>query len=254
MPVFLKPLVRNEMSSYISGHGHKREWRKYNKSLNVTKLQLLPKPADKTLTFRGLVKSEEKRDIHNSTGPVKNSFSKKLKKKGKHGKHLFGKHDKMVRTRVKVKQKNGIIKYKYKMVAVKRAKDKTRDENGDKIAKQYVNYLVTLQFHEMEYEDKTNRVFNQPWMIEGKARFTRTPAISIHPAKLKCQCRDFMFVWEKALAEKDGLWPNNKWTKYIRLTSLAENPPRNPMEKMGYCKHVATMIEYLNQSKLLRNT
>ncbi len=239
------------MTKYRDGYGNKREWRNYNDSLNVSKFQL--NPGDKVMTFRGLVKSEELRDPHNSTGAVTNSLAKKSKKKGKNGKHKYGKHDKMVSTRVKVKQKNGIIKYVTKMVAVKRAKDKTRDESGNKIAKRHVNYLVTVQFHEVEYKAEQNRIYNMKWKVEGKDMYSRTPAISTHPAKIKCQCRDFMFTWEKALAENNGLWPNNKWTKYVRLTSLAEYPRRNPMEKMGYCKHIETMLSYLNDSGLLRN-
>ncbi len=238
------------MTKYRDGYGNKREWRNYNDSLNVSKFQL--NPGDKVVTFRGLVKSEELRDPHNSIGAVTNSLSKRKKKKGK--KTKLKDNEKMVKTRVKVKQKNGVIKYVTKMVLVKRAKDKTRDEDGNKIAKRHVNYLVTIQFHEMEFVEKGNRIYNQKWKVEGKDKFSRTPAISIHPAKIKCQCRDFMFTWEKALAEKNGLWPNNKWTSYIRLTSLAEYPRRNPMEKMGYCKHVETLLTYLNDSGLVRNT
>lgn len=259
--VFLKPLVKHEMDNYRDGYGNKREWRNYNDTLNVTKFQL--KPGDKVVTFRGLVKSEEVRDPNNCIGAVDNKIAKKKReaKKAKKAKQLAalkkGKKDpniRMVKTRVKVKQKNGVIKYVTKLIAVKKAKDKTKDEDGSKIAKRHVNYLVTVQFLEMEYKQTPNRIYNQKWKVEGKDVYSRTPAISIHPAKIKCQCRDFMFTWEKSLAEQNGLWPNNKWTKYVRLTSLDEYPRRNPKEKMGYCKHVETLLTYLNDSGLIRNT
>ena len=67
-------------------------------------------------------------------------------------------------------------------------------------------------------------------------------------------CRDFMMTWERPLALKGALWPNNVWTKYKRKTdfnpmekpSPVKNPPyRNPDEKMGICKHIQNLIDYL---------
>jgi hypothetical protein len=229
MPVFIKPLVKSEMTQYRDGYGNNREWRKYNTHLNVSKVQLIPAPGNKTLTYRGLVKSEELRDPNNSIGLPKHKVTKKKVKK-------------QVRDK-----KTGKMKTVVKEVSsVKR---------GDKApgSLRHVNYLVTVQFHEVAYQDAEDKNFNQKWKVEGKDKFSRTPTIEKHPAMMKCQCRDFQFTWEKALAENGGLWPNNKWTKYVRLTSLAEYPRRNPKEKMGYCKHVATLLSYMHESGLLRN-
>lgn len=228
MPVYIKPLVKTEMTQYRDGYGNKREWRKYNTALNVSKVQLIPAPGNKTLTFRGVVKSEELRDPNNSIGIPKHKITKKKVKK-------------------KVKMKNG----KYKTVV----KEVSSIKRGDKApgALRHVNYLVTVQFHEMEYASGEDKKFNQKWKVEGRDTFSKTPTIEKHPVMMKCQCRDFQFTWEKSLAENGGLWPNNRWTRYVRLTPLSEYPARNPKEKMGYCKHVATLLTYMHDSGLVKN-
>lgn len=238
MPVFIKPLAQSEMTQYRDGYGNKREWRKYNNKLNVSKVQLVPQAGKKVegkdtnikVTFRGLVKSEELRDPNNSIGIPKHKITKKkIKKKVKD------------RKTGKIKT---VIKYE------------TNVKRGDKEpgALRHVNYLVTVQFYEVEFKAVESKQFGQKWKLGGKDIFARTPTIAKNPVMMKCQCRDFQFTWEKSLAENGGLWPNNMWTRYVRLTPLSEYPARNPKEKMGYCKHVATLLTYMQDSGLLRNT
>lgn len=206
--VYLKPLVRNEMDGYVDGYGNKREWRKYNKTLNVSKLQVQPNPFQESITFRAMIVSEEPRDPNNSTGAVKNH----IKKTG----------------------------------AVKKIRKKPAP-------KKFIKYLVTIRFHGLEFKDVESKQFNQKWEVAGRTMYSRTPSIRSNRAMIKCQCRDFMFTWEKPLADDGGLWPNNRWTKYTRLTPVTVTPPRNPNEKMGYCKHIATFLQYLNDSGMLSN-
>lgn len=207
--VYIKPIVRSELDGYVDGYGNKRDWRRYNKNLNVQKLQIQPNPFQRSLTFRALVTSEEPRDPNNSTGAVRN---------------------------------------------VKRSDGSIRKIRKKPVEKRYIQYLVTVRFHELEFKDKETVMYNQKWNVAGREVFSRTPTIAANPVMMKCQCRDFMFTWEKPLAEEGGLWPNNRWTKYQRLTPKGSGyPERNPKEKMGYCKHVATMLQYLYDSGLLRN-
>jgi hypothetical protein len=206
--VYIKPLVRQELDGYVDGYGNKRDWRSYNKGLNVQKFQIQPNPFQRSITFRGLITSEEPRDPNNSTGAVRN-----------------------------IKRGEGFRKVR-KRPAPKR----------------FIQYLVTVRFHGLDFRDKESVQFNQKWEVAGRTSYTRVPTIAANPAMLKCQCRDFMFTWEKPLADEGGLWPNNVWTKYQRLTPKGTGyPERNPKEKMGYCKHIATMLQYLNDSGLLRN-
>jgi hypothetical protein len=68
-------------------------------------------------------------------------------------------------------------------------------------------------------------------------------------------CRDFMLTFEKQLADNNALWPTNVWTKYQRLTPAPPEgyPYRNPKDKMGYCKHIATLLSYLESQGYLVN-
>ena len=194
--VYLKPVVRSEMSQYVDGYGNSRDWKKYNKSLNVSKFESQPNPFMEMLTFRGLVKSEVPRDPKNSTGNAS-----KRKKPG---------------------------------------------------AKQYIRYLVTVRFHNLKFVDAETKQFSVKSKVAGREQWTRIPTIHNNKAMIKCQCRDFMMTWEKQLADNGGLWPNNRWTKYKKVSG-SDRPPRNPKDKMGYCKHIQTFLQFLYDSGLIQN-
>jgi len=204
--VFLKPLVRSEMTNYQDGYGNSRDWKKYNKNLNVAKLQIQPNPFLGTLTFRALVKSEHPRDEKNSKGTMNKTYKK------------------------------GALKH--------------------------IQYLVTIRFQNMKFVDAETKQFNQKWNVGGREQWSRKAGISTTKAMLKCQCRDFLATWEWQLADGGGLWPNNRATKYTRKTKynpqlpphpVSNPPPRNPKDKMGYCKHIQTFLQYLYDEDLIQN-
>lgn len=206
--VFLKPLVRKELDSYVDGYGNSRDWRSYNKSLNVNNFTATPYLKMGTVTFRSLITSEEPRFANDNQFP----------------KHKV--------------QKKGIKRFK--PVGTKR----------------HIKYLVTIRFHGLEFRDKESAQFNQKWNFFETEKFSRTIAIDSNTAMIKCQCRDFSLTWEKQLAEKGGLWPNNNWRKYQNLTPaypIGRAGTKNPNNKMGYCKHIATFLEYLYDSGFIRN-
>jgi hypothetical protein len=204
--VFIKPLVRNELNQYVDGWGNKRDRSKYNKNLNVTKLQIQPNPFMETITFRALVKSEHPRDPNNSTGSMN-----KTKKPA---------------------------------------------------AKRYITYLVTVRCHGVKFVEQETSQFNQKWDVAGTEMFSRRPAISRNKVMMKCICRDWISTWEWEVAGNGGLWPNNRPTKYVRKNKFDpavpkhphfNAPPRNPLKKMGYCKHIETFLQYLYDEDFIQN-
>lgn len=219
MPVFIRPLVRQEMDNYVDGFGNKRNWKNYrNKNLPVSQTVTQVAPAQNTMTFRALVESEVERDPLNDIGPIKTS---RRKIKGTDFKSLS--HPKRLN------------------------KDKTKP------TLKHIQYLVTIRFHEVKFSEKGTIKYNTPFLVDGEQVFAKPPSIKENPCMLKCQCRDFQMVWEKALAEGDGLWPNNKWTRYERVVPPSGLPPRNPNEKMGYCKHIQNLLEYLYANEMIGN-
>jgi hypothetical protein len=207
--VYIKPIVVRELSDYVDGYGNKRDWKAYNKNLNVQKLVIQPNPFQRSITFRGLVRSEFKRDPNNAIGVPKN-----------------------------IKKPSGEIRKVRKTPAPER----------------FIQYLVTVRFHDVEFKDVESKQFNQKWDVAGRTSFSRMPTIENNPVMMRCQCRDWSLTFEKPVAENGGLWPNNVWTKYQRLTPKGTGyPERNPKSKMGYCKHIATFLQYLYDSNLIRN-
>jgi hypothetical protein len=131
--------------------------------------------------------------------------------------------------------------------SVRRAKVKPKP-------KRFIQYLVTVRFHDLKFKDVESVTSNQKWEVAGRTVFSRTPTIAANKAMVKCQCRDFMLTWERPLALSGGLWPNNRWTRYERLTPRGTGyPERNPKEKMGYCKHVATLLQHMYDKKMVKN-
>ena len=120
--------------------------------------------------------------------------------------------------------------------------------------KRFIQYLVTIRFNGIKFSDEEKGTAPLKWEVAGATKFSRVPTVENNTVMLKCQCRDFMFTFERPLALNGGLWPNNRWTRYERLTPKGSGyPERNPKEKMGYCKHIATMLNYLWNEGMVRN-
>jgi hypothetical protein len=207
------------MDNYVDGFGNKRNWKNYrNKDLPVSQTVTQVSPPQSTMTFRALVRSEEKRDPLNDIGAIKTS---KKKIKGTD------------------------------FTAVSHPKKLGKSGLPPKL--QFIQYLVTVRFHEVKFSEQGTQKFNTPFMVDGEQVFAKVPSIKENPVMIKCQCRDFQMVWEKPLADGNGLWPNNKWTRYERVTPPSGLPPRNPNEKMGYCKHIQNFLEYLYANEMIGN-
>jgi hypothetical protein len=131
-----------------------------------------------------------------------------------------------------------------------------------KAAKRHISYLVTVEFQDVKFKEAESAHFSLKWKMGKREVFTGKPSISSKPVMIKCQCRDFVSRWEYPLSKKGGLWPNNVFTKYTRKTKFnpmlpphpTQNPPyANPDEKMGYCKHIKNLLNFLVDSDLIQN-
>lgn len=116
----------------------------------------------------------------------------------------------------------------------------------------HVQYLVTIRFHEIRFVENESPIYKVPWKIGFTTYYAKTIAIQNNPVMMRCNCRDFSFTWEKPLADQGGLWPNNVWSKYVPVPG-SDREPRNPDNRMGYCKHIQTFLVFLYDSELIRN-
>lgn len=205
MPVFLKPIVQSEMTQYVHGDGAKRDWRNYNTKLAFSAVDVNPVIGSEVSTI---------------------TFSC------------------LVTSEVPRDPNNStgkVVNRKLRSGAVKKIRKPSAPEK-------FIDYKVVIQFHAVEFAEDQTEITPRAWTYKGKPVYSSVPSINRNPCRIKCTCRDFMFVWEKPLADDDGLYPiKNSWNRYQRITPPPPvgRPKVNPNNKMGYCKHIATVLAAL---------
>lgn len=115
-------------------------------------------------------------------------------------------------------------------------------------------YRVSVEFFEVKFNDAQSKQYPiSAKSSDGKSTiFFKAPNIVYQPIKLKCQCLDFRFRWEKELFDKKGLIGN--WRRYKRKTPPPPvgYPYVNPLHLAGFCKHIQTFMVKLNTKSLIR--
>lgn len=127
-------------------------------------------------------------------------------------------------------------------------------------------YLVQVRFHRVDFCPKGDQTTT---LRSGKKVTFTTPHSEDCPVSLKCPCQDFQFSFEWELYKEDsciGNWrrykpdteggtiplydvKHPKGGTYKRLSDHPKKggyPFRNPKGKVGYCKHINSLLEELN--------
>lgn len=112
-------------------------------------------------------------------------------------------------------------------------------------------YLTQVQFFKVEFSDEYKRGYTET-EINGKPIYFKPPTVSTSEVKLKCQCQDFRFYWEKELYDNKSLIGN--WRRYVRKTPPPPEgrPYVNPDELVGYCKHIHNFLEHLKSEGYMK--
>lgn len=120
-----------------------------------------------------------------------------------------------------------------------------------------VKYKTTIQFHEVAFRDKSSdKLYSNQTevMSDGKLIkvFYKTLSVAGNPVMLKCSCKDFQHRFETELYEADALIGAPR--KYRRKTPPwpVGRPYANTTEKLGICKHLYSMLEYLKNKDILK--
>jgi hypothetical protein len=116
-------------------------------------------------------------------------------------------------------------------------------------AKSKRKYRTSVQFFEVQFSETKSKFFTAPVAVAKRIMFMHPPNLKENSVKLKCECEDFRFRFEKELFDHKGLI--GRFRKYIRKTPKPPegHPFVNPEEKMGYCKHVNSLLKSLKTSK-----
>ena len=117
-------------------------------------------------------------------------------------------------------------------------------------------YLVTVLFERIKYRNEPTPLSSEVVTYRNKLRYFTEPRWNKNPVKMSCQCQDFKFKFHWDLASFGGLI--GKRQPYDRITAdptkanfkafengELEKKPRdfaNPTGKIGYCKHINTLL------------
>lgn len=121
-----------------------------------------------------------------------------------------------------------------------------------------IRYRVSIQFNDMEFRDVPTKLFKDGVLIKkrGIARkqpmFHKVPTAVKNQVRIQCSCLDFAHRFSNQLAIFDALvgQPNN----YTRKTPAwpVGRPMVNSTDKIGYCKHVSSLLNHLNDKGLIK--
>jgi hypothetical protein len=218
--VYIKPVVIKEMNAYRDSNGNTRDREMYNVPQligGVSKFQITPNIGK----------------LNEGTGSI--LYRAYVESE-------FERDEKNSIGPIKQKKKRGRI------FNVRKPPEK----------KKFINYLVTAKFLEVNFSDDA-MTLDTPQRFFGSGNnvyYAEMPTIKNNKVMLRCQCQDFIHTWSVALAKNNGLWPNSTaWTPYTRLTpiSMTRYPVKNPDDRMGYCKHVETLLASLIKNGSIGN-
>ena len=113
-------------------------------------------------------------------------------------------------------------------------------------------YRTSVQFFELQFSETKSKFFSVPAKVGGKLMYHQVPNLKENSVKLKCECEDFRFRFEKELFDNKGLI--GRFRKYVRKTPPPPegHPFANPEELMGYCKHVHSLLTSLKNAKRIK--
>lgn len=113
-------------------------------------------------------------------------------------------------------------------------------------------YLVQVQFFDVDYSPDMKEGYIEGESTDKRKVYFKKLTVIGNQVKLKCQCEDFRFYWEKELYDDKGLIGN--WRRYTRKTPPPPvgRPFVNELGLLGMCKHLHNMMEYLKKKGYLR--
>ena len=147
------------------------------------------------------------------------------------------------------------------------------------------NYKVTVRFTDVKFSKKELKSFPNKEIVNGKEIFFKSPTFDKNPVQMKCQCTDFRHKFETPLSEFGGIIGGPR--KYKRLTppwtfegvggrpyanhadgdgsakikiktgdgkNAGAGPSVTMNSKLGYCKHIHSMLVHLKEEGLVSET
>ena len=116
-----------------------------------------------------------------------------------------------------------------------------------------IKYKVSIQFQDMKFKNIQTKQFSiETTTNDNKKAFHRPPTASKNQVRIKCSCQDFQHRFETQLKIFDGLIGSPR--PYTRKTKPwpEGRPLANATDKIGFCKHVSSLLAHLNSKGLVK--
>ncbi|NRA76865.1 MAG: hypothetical protein HRU18_01545 [Pseudoalteromonas sp.] len=146
---------------------------------------------------------------------------------------------------------------------------KRKKPKGSKSKDVGPSYRVTIKFENVKFSKvKDDKVYTEALEWKGQTVYYKKPTLAKNSAKIRCQCADFRHKFETPIARAGSLAygtprPYKRKTEDPTDANMLkwengelEQKPRpfaNPTDKLGYCKHIHSLLVYLiDDAKLVK--
>ena len=116
-----------------------------------------------------------------------------------------------------------------------------------------IRYKVSIQFNNMSFKDIQTKQFSvQAETKNGVIQYHRIPTAQRNPVRIRCSCKDFQHRFMTQLKIFDALIGSP--IPYTRKTSAwpVGRPLVNSTDKIGFCKHVSSLLFELKDKNLVK--
>lgn len=116
-----------------------------------------------------------------------------------------------------------------------------------------VKYKVSVQFNDMQFKDVESKQFSlsSPTRTSDKL-YHRKPTAQKNQVRIKCSCQDFRHRFETQLAIFNALIGGPRsYTRVTRPWPIGY-PSVNSTDKIGFCKHVSSILNHLKAKNIVK--
>jgi hypothetical protein len=109
-------------------------------------------------------------------------------------------------------------------------------------------YTIKLKIHDVSYSATADKVHKYQIKHPQLGIVYLGPVKGSNKVTIRCTCPDDYFMWQYPNKINKALI--GKFTPYVRVPG-STRPPKNPLRRVGGCKHTLRLIEWLVNQKIV---
>jgi hypothetical protein len=115
-----------------------------------------------------------------------------------------------------------------------------------------IKYKVSIQFNDMAFKNIESKQFSVKTSSNTENLFHRVPSVQKNQVRIRCSCLDHAHRFSVQLAIFDALiGPPNRYTRKTGPWPIGR-PLANSTDKIGFCKHVSSLLVHLQAKGLVK--